>query len=130
MTLTEAFSALDQPYSIQDNHQAPTITSCTTSALPQLKKIHLASPNLCAIKDNPERQYEGKSNVAIEASLSPDSGLPKSSQPTVVSEEFQIKYLSTKDEQMSKALKESLAMSGSKTLETEGRFLHPPTYNH
>ncbi|MBW0593162.1 hypothetical protein O181_132877 [Austropuccinia psidii MF-1] len=91
MTLTEDVSALDQPYSIQDNCQTPTITSCTTAALPQLKTIYLSSPNLCAIKDNPDRQYEGKLNVAIEASLSPDMGLPKSSQPKFVSEEFQIK---------------------------------------
>ncbi|MBW0487096.1 hypothetical protein O181_026811 [Austropuccinia psidii MF-1] len=128
-TPTEDFSASDQPYSIQANRQTPAITARTTAAPPRLEKLHLASPDLRAIEDNPDKRYEAELNAAIEASLAPDSGLPKSSQPAVASDACPLKDLSTEDEQMSKALEESLAMSGSKTLETEGRFLHPPAYN-
>ncbi|MBW0469232.1 hypothetical protein O181_008947 [Austropuccinia psidii MF-1] len=99
MTATEDFSALDQPYLIQAKHQTPTITSCTNAGQLRLEKLHLDSPNSFEIEDNLNKQYEAKLNATNEASLVPDSGLPKSSQAVDVSDAFLLKDLRDEDEQ-------------------------------
>ncbi|KAG0143153.1 hypothetical protein CROQUDRAFT_661647 [Cronartium quercuum f. sp. fusiforme G11] len=68
----------------------------------------------------PEMTFEQQMDAAIRASL--ESSGVQSNQDRLIEP---IKELGTEDEQMSKAMEESLAMSSSRTLEDSGKFNHP-----
>lgn len=126
-TPTEDFRISDQAFQLSNldslntriNHHPPG----PSQTLPNLDPI---STDIQLIDDSPEKRYEAELNAAIEASLASDASLKKpppnhmsGTNPT------SLKDLTAEDEQMSKALEESLAMSGSRTLEADGKFSHP-----
>jgi hypothetical protein len=84
------------------------------------------STEIQLIDNSLEKCYKAELNAIIEASLATNSALNKPSQNVPTAEQASLKELSAEDEQMSKALEESLAMSGSRTLEADGKFSHPP----
>ncbi|PLW06347.1 hypothetical protein PCASD_22507 [Puccinia coronata f. sp. avenae] len=136
-TPTEEFRSSNQAFQLSSstksnpNNLKPLSTSTTLTALPTPSQSsalinNTNSTEIQLIDDSPEKRYEAELNAAIEASLATDSALNKPSQNVPTAEQASLKELSAEDEQMSKALEESLAMSGSRTLEADGKFSHPP----
>ncbi|PLW38727.1 hypothetical protein PCASD_11525 [Puccinia coronata f. sp. avenae] len=109
----------------------PLSTSTTLATLPTPSQSsalinNTNSTEIQLIDNSPEKCYKAELNAIIEASLATNSALNKPSQNVPTAEQASLKELSAEDEQMSKALEESLAMSGSRTLEADGKFSHPP----
>ncbi|PLW25041.1 hypothetical protein PCANC_28355 [Puccinia coronata f. sp. avenae] len=109
----------------------PLSTSTTLTTLPTPSQSsalinNTNSTEIQLIDNSPEKCYKAELNAAIEANLATNSALNKPSQNVPTAEQASLKELSAEDEQMSKALEESLAMSGSRTLEADGKFSHPP----
>lgn len=134
-TPTEDFRSSNQAFQLPSSTNlkpfstATTITTAPTSTQSFTHNNNNKNANSAEIQlidDSPEKRYEAELNAAIEASLATDSALNKPSQNVPTAEQASLKELSAEDEQMSKALEESLAMSGSRTLEAEGKFSHPP----
>ncbi|OAV95855.1 hypothetical protein PTTG_04903 [Puccinia triticina 1-1 BBBD Race 1] len=105
----------------------PTLSQSSAAAVKNTNNPG-STAEIQLIDDSPEKRYEAELNAAIEASLAADPALPNPSQnlPALDPTSATLKDLSAEDEQMSKALEESLAMSGSRTLEADAKFSHPP----
>lgn len=100
------------------------VTRSATAAARQAEADkNRSSARLASQPSVPEMSYEEQLNAAIAASLEccvGGSGAQDSNDQIEP-----LKELGTEDEQMSKAMEESLAMSSSRTLENSGRFTHP-----
>ncbi|EFP83047.2 uncharacterized protein PGTG_10015 [Puccinia graminis f. sp. tritici CRL 75-36-700-3] len=136
-TPTEDFRSSNQAFhlsstSTSNRLKGPMSTTTTagqaTGSQSITSKNSVDSTEIQLIDDSPEKRYEAELNAAIEASLAADPALNKPSQniPNLDHPSASLKDLTAEDEQMSKALEESLAMSGSRTLEADAKFSHPP----
>ncbi|KAI8450110.1 programmed cell death protein 2 [Phakopsora pachyrhizi] len=101
----------------------------TLSSYQQLPDVKAPSPDLLAMDDSADKRYEAELNAAIQASLATGSPHLSTSHIPTSTEARSLKDLSSEEEQMSKALEESLAMSGSRTVEMSSKYLDPPAHN-
>lgn len=117
ITPTEDFSSSQPRRSARLVDQTPGVITVPTKA----QSENRASVRLVSEPEVPVMSFEDQLNAAIRASLEPSGQVVNSTK----SENEPMKELGTEEEQMSKALEESLAMSSSRTLENAGRFAHP-----
>ncbi|EGG03191.1 uncharacterized protein MELLADRAFT_90379 [Melampsora larici-populina 98AG31] len=119
LTPTEVFSSSQPPRSTRPG---PVTRSSSLITVPTKNQSeNQASTKGISEPSVPVMSFEDQLKAAIRASLEPNGQVMNLNQ----SENEPIKELGTEEEQMSKALEESLAMSSSRTLENSGRFLHP-----
>lgn len=116
LTPTDDFTSSQPPRSTR-----PGPVTRSSTALNKNQSDNQASGKVISEPSVPVMSFEDQLKAAIRASLEPNGGVMNLNK----SENEPIKELGTEEEQMSKALEESLAMSSSRTLENSARFLHP-----
>ncbi|KAH9821319.1 programmed cell death protein 2 [Melampsora americana] len=121
LTPIEDFNPSSISHPIQSLHhqtyESIPISNSSISSDPHRPSVRVRSEPVL-----PLMSFEDQLNAAIRASLEPNGQVMNSNSSEL---KQPIKPLGTEEEQMSKALEESLAMSSTQTLEHSQSFLHP-----